>query len=219
MVNWCYNAVASLYDVFATSLTAGPDSEKSRHPQKFAGKNITSLPRELVIKILINLDISDVSVCRRVNRRWRAIVDGNHLQAISFSRCHYHQPVPQTVEYYREFTRGWLVEFSDQGRELAEKLDELVKHINFSEILFFSVAELLANTKLLTCQEVCTVHHHHNHWVENASFSPDGCRLATASDDKTVRICELIGGQWEEKVMISLVLERASSSLGKWMAV
>ena len=163
---------------------------------------IMHLPNHLVVKILSNLDIGDISACRLVNREWHALVDELHLQARAFSRFLHYQPTPkpQTVENYHLSTRSWLRDFGIRGKELAEQLDELLEHKHFPEILFFAIAEVLAKTRLLACQNVCTIEH--SDWVTDASFSPDGRHLVTASDDHTAQIWELVAGQWRKKVTI-----------------
>ena len=105
---------------------------------------------------------------------------------LSFSRCLHHQPVPQTVQHYHVFTRGWLTGFGSKGKELVEQLDEHLEHQNFPEMFFFSIANVLANTAFLTCRKVGTVDHSGD-WI-NASFSPDGSHLVTASRDYTAKI-------------------------------
>ena len=49
-------------------------------------------------------------------------------------------------------------------------------------------------------QEKATIQH--TGWVNNASFSPDGYHLVTASRDNTAKIWELVDGQWQEKATI-----------------
>ena len=170
--------------------------------ERMPDTGITHLPDELAVKILSNLGIRDISACRLVNQRWHALIDKLHLQALAFTRCLHYQPTPQTqtLENYHLSTRSWLRGFGIRGIELAEQLDELLEHKHFREILFFAIAEVLAKTRLLTCQNVCTVEH--SDWVTDASFSPDGRHLATASTDYSAQIWELVAGQWRKKVTI-----------------
>ena len=171
--------------------------------ERMPDTRITDLPDELIVKVLSNLDVKDISGCRLVNRKWHALVDKRHLQALAFARFLHYQPAPQpqTVENYRLSTRSWLRDFGIRGKELAEQLDELLEHKHFREILFFAIAEVLAKTRLLTCQSVYTFDH--SDWVNDASFSPDGSHVATVSWDKTVSIWELVAGQWQKKVIIA----------------
>ena len=170
--------------------------------ERMPDTGITHLPDELVVKVLSNLDIKDVSACKRVNHRWHALVDKRHLQALAFARFLHYQPTPQpqTVENYHLSTRSWLRDFGIRGKELAEQLDELLEHKHFREILFFAIAEVLAKTRLLTCQNVCTFEH--SGWVTDASFSPDGSHMVTASTDRTAQIWEFVAGQWQKKATI-----------------
>ena len=162
---------------------------------------VSDLLDELIVKVLSNLNVRDLSVCRRVNRHWKTLIDKHHLQARSYSRRHhYHQPRPQTIEHYHACTRDWLAGFIREGREVVGRLDELLRHRYFPEILFFSIAKVLTNTEHLRCQ--CVYTFRHSNLVNNASFSPDGRYLATASDDNTAKIWEFVAGQWQEKAII-----------------
>ena len=176
-------------------------SDSPRRLETLADKGITNLPDELIVKIFSNLDIRDISVCKRVNRSWQELVDTNHLQELSFSRRLHFRPISQTVKNYQSFTRGWLTGFSNRGKELAEQLDKCLGNKHFPEILFFNIAELLTKTKLLTCQNVCTVKHP-RFLDNNPIFSPDGNHIVTASDDYTAQIWELVAGQLQHRATI-----------------
>ena len=164
------------------------------------GKNIACMPNELVVKILSNLGIRDISVCKRVNRSWKELIDDSHLQARSFSLdC----PPPaglygpqKAVERYHSSTRNWLTCFGDKGKELAERLGQLVMHKYFPEELFFSVAKVLAETKVFLCQNIRTIQHSDQMM---AIFSPDGYHLVIDSLDRTSTIWGFVDGQWQEK--------------------
>ena len=203
MIEGQYSAGASTSNPTNTNSTAGSGSEESSESVKtFANKCITHLPNELIVKILSDpsLNLRDLSACRRVNRRWQGLVDDHHLLARPYSRHLHRQPMPQAAQHYQTFTRGWLAEFSDKGRELTAQLDRLLGHPHFSEIVFFSIAKLFTSTRYLTCQNVGSVHHSTE--VRMASFSPDGSRLVTASDGGTARIWELTDGKWLKKTTI-----------------
>ena len=168
------------------------------------GKDIDCVPNELVVKIFSNLGIRDISVCKRVNRTWKKLIDESHLQARSFClAC----PPPaglyssqqKAVERYHSSTRSWLTCFSDKGKELAERSGQLLMHKYFPEELFFSVAKVLAKTKVFFCQNIITIRQLES---LHTSFSPDGYHLAIASHDHTAKIWGLVDGQWQEKVII-----------------
>ena len=217
-------AGAAHCDMPDTSQTSGSVSDKDREPpekkrwrpctakkwlvsapeslESYADSvvGITNLPAELVVKILSSLDFTDITACRYVSRRWQALIDRNHLQAFAFSRYLYFQPMPQTVQRYNAFTKGWLASFCDRAKEFVEGLDTLLECRYFPEILFFAIAVVLSETMLLTCQNVRTIRHFD--WVVRATFSSDGRHLAAASADKTAKIWELVAGHWLEKVTI-----------------
>ena len=207
MIEGQYSTGASTGNPININSTAGSGAGRNSEPfSTFASKCVTHLPNELIVKILSSpsLSLRDVSACRRVNRRWQALVDDLHLLARPFSRHLHRHPMPQAAQHYQTFTRDWLADFSDfsdKGRELATQLDRLSGHPHFPEIVFFSIAKLFANTKYLTCQNVGTVHHSTE--VNMAKFSPDGSCIVTASDGGTAKIWELIDGRWQKKTTIS----------------
>ena len=177
-------------------------SDPSGRLEKLADKGTTDLPDELIVKILSNLDIRDISACRRVNSSWQVLVDTNHLLVRSFSRRLRFKPIAHTVENYHSFTKGWLTGFSNRGKELAERLDKLLDNKYFPEILFFNIAELLTKTEHLTYQNKCTVHHRADYIWNNPIFCPDGNHVVTTSSDSTAKIWELVAGQLQHKVTI-----------------
>ena len=105
-----------------------------------------------------------------------------------------------TVAYYLSFTRGWLAEFGERGRELTGQLDTLLESQVFPEFLHSSVAEVLAEAKTLTCHSVGTICHSGH--VKTVSFSKDGRYLVTASWDHTAQLWEFIAGQWQVNATI-----------------
>ena len=178
------------------------DTEPSEEQANFANKDITILPNELLVKIFSNLDTRDLVNCQLVNRCWQELIDDHMLALAYYRRCHRaKQPInPLTVERYRSSIRGWLRGFSDLGRESAARLDRFWQHKHFTEILFFSIAKVLAKAKALTYQSVGTITH--SKPVYKASFSPDGNYLVATSLDHSVKILELVAGRWQEKVTI-----------------
>ena len=177
------------------------DTEPSEEQANFANKDITILPNELLVKIFSNLDTRDLVNCQLVNRCWQELIDDHMLALAYYRRCHRaKQPInPLTVERYRSSIRGWLRGFSDLGRESAARLDRFWQHKHFTEILFFSIAKVLAKAKALTYQNVGTIKH--SSGLGEPSFSPDGNYLVTVSH-RRVKISELVAGRWQEKVTI-----------------
>ena len=203
-----------------------PDPESAR----FANRDTVVLPDEMVIKILMNLGTTDIAVCRSVNRHWQTLIDTRHLLARSFYRdCHLTQrinsPADQrnlAVERYHSHIGGWLAHFGDMGRKTAEWLDNILEDKYFPEVLFFSIPKLLLNSKELTCQNTATIGS--SGVVGYARFSPDGKYLVTASGDNYVRLWEIEGGQWREKVILDgpcvwIHLETSFSPDGKYLVI
>ena len=183
-----------------------PDSGPSE-PQngECDSKKITELPYEVVAKILSNLGLRDVSTCMRVCQSWRKVIGDYHIQAVSFyHRCH---PMPSTpsllqhVDCYQSSIRDSLKGFGSEGQTAIKKLDQRTNHKCFPKILFFSMARVLTKTKAFTFELRSTISHKGQ--VMNASFSPDGNHVVTASADKTAKIWGLVDGQWQEKATIS----------------
>ena len=110
----------------------------------------------MIVKIFSNLDTRDLVNCKLVNRRWQEIIDKDHVLALAFYRCCHpakQRTNPLSVERYHSFIQSWLRGFSNLGRESAARLDKFLRHKHFTEILFFSMAKVLAKAKALTCQD------------------------------------------------------------------
>ena len=177
------------------------DPEPSEEQANFANKNITILPGELLVRIFSNLDTTDLLNCQLVNRHWQELIDDYMLALAYYRRCHGAEQriSPLTVERYHSSIQDWLGGFSNLGRESAAQLDKFLQHKHFTEILFFSIAKVLAKAKVLTCQDVGTIKHSSRD-VE-PSFSPDGNYLVTVSN-YSAKISELVGDQWQKKATI-----------------
>ena len=178
------------------------DTEPSEEQANFANKNITTLPDELLVKIFSNLDTKDLLNCQLVNRHWQELIDDHMLALAYYRRCHRAEQriSPLTVERYHSSIQDWLKGFSNLGRESAARLDKFLQHKHFTEILFFSIAKVLAKAKALTCQDVGTITH--SYMVDEPSFSPDGNYLVTVSLNDSIKISELVVGRWQEKATI-----------------
>ena len=178
------------------------DTGPSEEQANFANKDITILPDELLVKIFSNLELGDLAHCQPVNRRWQKIIDDHMLALAFYRRCHRakQRTNPLTVERYQSSVRGWLAGFSNFGGDLAARLDKFLQHKHFSEILFFSIAKVLAKAKALTCQDVGTITHCDS--ICNTSFSPDGGYLVTVSLDRTAKVWKLVNDQWQKETTI-----------------
>ena len=181
-----------------SSLNTG---EQSPEKAKFVSKDITTLPDELVVIILSNLNPKSLAICQRVNRRWQGLIT-NHMLARSFYRhCHPsgQRNNPLTIERYHSSIRDWLRGFSNLGRESVVQLDEVSQHKHFHELLFFSMAKVLAEARELTCQNAGTIEHSNS--LRDASFSSDGNHLVSVCFDE-IKISGPVDGRWQEKVAV-----------------
>ena len=188
------------------------DTEPSEEQANFANKNITTLPDELLVRILSNLDTTDLLNCQLVNRHWQELIDDDMLALAYYRRCHGAEQriSPLTVERYHSSIQGWLRGFSNLGRESAAQLDKFLQHKHFTKILFFSIAKVLAKVKALTCQDVGTIKH--SYFVDEASFSPDGNYLVTVPVDDSIKISELVADKWQEKATIQHLCQVSKAS-------
>ena len=179
------------------------DTKPSEEQANFANKNITTLPDELTVKIFSNLDTRDLLNCQLVNRRWQELIDDQMLALVYYHRCHRAEQriSPLSVERYHSSIQDWLRGFSNFGKESAAQLDKFLQHKHFTEILFFSIAKVLAKAKALTCQDVGTITH--SNLVDMARFSPEGNYLVTVVPrDHSFKISEFVAGKWQEKATI-----------------
>ena len=192
----------------------------------FANRGTVVLPDEMVTRILMYLETTDIAVCRSVSRQWQTVIDARHLLARSFYRdCHLTQRINSlaaqrnlALERYHSYIRGWLTDFGDRGRETEEHLDSILKYKHFSEVLFFFIPKLLLNSNMLTYQNIATIRH--SYAVRDASFSPDGKYLVTVSSDKTAKLLEFEGGKWQEKATLrhsAWVMSASFSPDGKFL--
>ena len=201
-----------------------PDFESAR----FANRDTVVLPDEMVTKIFMYLGTTDIAGCRRVNRHWQTLIDTSHLLARSFYRdCHLTQRINSlaaqrnlAVERYHSHIRGWLADFGNRGRAMAEQLDNILGDVHFPKVLFFSIPKLLLNSNELTYRNTAIIGY--LGVMRDASFSPDGKYLVTVSIDNAAKLWEIEGGQWREKVTIRHCADLTNASFspdGKFLAV
>ena len=183
-----------------------PNDAQTSSVVKYNGRGVATFPIEMFNNILSYLNPQDVSNCRCVNQRWKNVIDDYQIMPRAlyafYRRCHpqKYSPNPYTVEHYDLSIKGWLDKFSDKGKKLTMQLNQHLKNKLFPQMLCWSVAQLLGRTKAFCCESIFTVEHSDS--VISACFSPDGKHLVTASWDRTVKICGLNDGQWQEKATI-----------------
>ena len=166
---------------------------------KYNGRNITTLPDEMLDTIFSNLDLQDVFNSRCVSQRWKGVIDDHQIVPHAFYRCHplKRSPNPYTVEHYDSSTKGWLNEFGVKGKKSMVHLDQHLENKFFPQILCWSVAQVLGRTKAFSCESILTIEH--SSFVVNAYFSRDGKQITTASEDGTTKIYGLNDRQWQKK--------------------
>ena len=165
----------------------------SEHTQKIAEKKITSLPNELVSKILINLNKEDIVLCKQVSQTWQAIIEDHHLIARCFSLDNHYDPSPKTVERYDSFTRNWLISFGSEGEALTKQLDQFLEYKYFPEMLFHGIAQLLNRTNLIYEKVFQT---EYLSWKTITERSNDGWRIMAATN-QCIRTLHFNGNQWQ----------------------
>ena len=170
---------------------------------KYNGRDIDTLPNEMVVNILSYLNLQDVSNCRGVSQRWKKVVDDYQIMLRAFYRRFQPQKSllnAYNVELYDSSTKGWLNKFGDEGKKAIMPLDQHLKNRLFPQILFWSTAQVLGRTKAFCCESILTIEHADS--VISARFSADGKHIMTVSNDKTAKIYDLIDKEWQEKTII-----------------
>lgn len=126
--------------------TSSHDDEATPRLQKYRGMNIDMLPPEILEKCFSNLDPKDVANCKAVSHKWNTTIGNGHLLDCSCYRiCNQGNVSPSlyTAEQYNSSIRDWLKSFSSEGEKEVVRLDQLVAHELFPEILFSSITKVL----------------------------------------------------------------------------
>ena len=163
-------------------LSSRQDDAPTSSVAKYNGRDIATLPNEVLDNILSNLDPQDVFNCRCVSQRWKKVIDDYQIMPRAFYRCCHlqkHSSNPHTVELYDSSIKGWLNKFGAEGKKSIMQLDQHLKNKLFPQILCWSIAQVLGRTKAFSCESILTIEH--SDWVINACFSPDGKYVMTAS--------------------------------------
>ena len=170
---------------------------------KYNGRDIDTLPTEMVDNIFSYLGLQDVANCRSVSRRWKKVVDDYQIMPHAFCRRFQFQKRSlnaYNVELYDSSTKGWLNKFGDEGKKAIMPLDQHLKNKLFPQILCWSIAQVLGRTKAFCCESILTIEHADN--VVNSCFSLDGKQIVTFYNDKTTKIYDLIDNkEWQGKTI------------------
>ena len=186
-------------------LSSRQDDASTSSVAKYNGRNIATLPNEMLNKILSKLlDLQDVLHCKRVSQRWKRVIDGDYqiMPRAFYRHCHSqkHSTNLYTVEHYDSSIKGWLNKLGDEGKKSIMQLDQHVKNELFPQILCWSITQVLSRTKAFSCESIFTIEH--SAGLINACFSTDGKHIMTASEDGTAKIYGLNDGQWQKKATI-----------------
>ncbi|WOG28285.1 F-box/WD repeat-containing protein [Endozoicomonas sp. 8E] len=162
------------------------------------------LPELIQLKIIRCLGLREITRLAKVCRYFRNLVK----QDKALERAWYRRfPSPQqyqlrsTIETKdQQQLRDWLEPFADKGT--IGLLMEQGKNIHFSVQLLFTNSKLMSLCKEFELVEKLEITHRGR--VYQATLSPDGQHLATASRDTTAKIYSREpNGSWEEKAVIT----------------
>ena len=170
---------------------------------QFSRFPLAGLPDEVLAKYLLPcMPIQDVYAYSRVSTRFRDLIAGNHVGAISFCRnfCSSHI-IDNARERYQTILRPWLHEFGQSGQEAIEKLDKKKEHPRFPQILFFSIARTLGRAERFAVSQAAIFTE--NGTVENLIFSPDGMHAIARLLVTGVRPYRFVEGKWQSDTLIS----------------
>ncbi|WP_448218688.1 F-box/WD repeat-containing protein [Endozoicomonas sp. 2B-B] len=181
------------------------------------------LPELTQLKIIRCLGFREITRFARVCRYFRDLVNqGRALERAWYRRF----PSPQqyqlrsTIETKdQQQLRDWLEPFADKGT--IGLLMEQGKNIHFSVQLLFNNSKLMSLCKEFELVEKLEITHGGR--VYQATLSPDGQHLATASRDTTAKIYSREpNGSWEEKAVITheyWVISATFSPDGRYLVI
>ena len=164
---------------------------------------MSELPNEVLAKYLLPcMSLQDICACARVNRRFRDIIDANHVNAVSFC-CNFCSPhiTEKVHEKYQTVFRRWLHQFGPSGREHIVKLDQKTDHIRLPQLLFYSIAKTLGSAEKLAVSPAGSFTE--TAIVCDVSFSPDGIHAMASFLGSGARLYRLVDGKWQSESFIS----------------
>jgi WD40 repeat protein len=162
----------------------------------FNSFSIEILNDDCIAKLLLYFDdIVDFKNCKCLNKRICRIIQSDiKLQKHAFF-------LKYCPKGFFELPLNYLLSINNQLEYQAIDTDNnylKLKQENISsrKKLFFSIEKNLAQAKYLNLTSVATVKH--NNSINCIVFSKNNKFFATASDDNTVKISQLINGSWQQ---------------------
>ncbi|WP_448217571.1 F-box/WD repeat-containing protein [Endozoicomonas sp. 2B-B] len=166
--------------------------------------SLHDLPEEIIVKIACLLEFRDIVSLQQVSTHtYTAIKNDPALEKAwycRFSSLHQYQLKKILPIEDKEQLRSWLRPFT-KDEALVESIIECRKSDYFPALFYFSKARLMSQYKKYIADTEAVITHVDR--VNSVSFSIDGCRVVTASDDNTAIIYgQNANGSWEEKATI-----------------
>ena len=169
---------------------------------QFSRFPLAGLPSEVLVKYLLpSLPLQDVYAYSSVSTRFRDMITGNDVDAISFCRnfCSPHI-IGDARERYQTIFRPWLHQFGQSGREAMVKLDKIKEYLRFPQVLFFSIARTLGRAERFAVSQAGVFTE--NATIENLIFSPDGMHAIGRLSVSGVRLYRFVEGKWQSDTLI-----------------
>ena len=192
--------------VSGTPVPQNPANEKvtahSVQRGQFSGFPLTKLPSEVLVNYLLPcMSLQDVSVCSRVNTRFREMIEANDVKAVSFCRnfCSSHI-TENTRERYHAVLRPWLQQFGQSGRDAMVKLDKKTDNLRFPQLLFYAIAQTLCRAERFAVSRAGIFSEDAS--TDNLIFSPDGMHAVSRLSMNGARLYRLVEGKWQSDICI-----------------
>ena len=178
-------------------------ASQSSQRRQFPFFPLSELPNEVLGKYLLPcLPLQDVCACSLVNRKFRDIIEANHVKAVSFCRNFCSSRITEkSHERYQTVLRPWLHQFGQIGRDAIAKLDKKTDHAQFPQLLFYSIAQTLGRAEKFAVSQAGTFDEASR--ILNMSFSPDGMHAIATLLGPGARLYRLVAGKWQSEIFIS----------------